>query len=77
MAKEIGWFKETQKPLRCRPGVYRTRFKGWCNGFSFFNGKKWGCQRSTPKHALVVWRAEGSLSAVQDKEWRGLAERAQ
>lgn len=75
MAKEIGWFKKKQKPVR--NGSYRTRSRCLGEGFSYFKDGFWGSQRFTAEGAALDFAAYRNRGAAQDKEWCGLAERAQ
>lgn len=75
------WFPIGTKPLPNRPGVYFTRypmtdpffraFKSPPEGYTYWNGKKWGWMAPTVELAL---RADcRGVSPAQNKEWRGLA----
>lgn len=63
------WFDPQVKPKR--KGVYQTNWFG--DGYSWFNGKEWANQRLT---AYDAWEDRyWTEDAVQDKAWRGLAEK--
>lgn len=66
------WFGPEVKPVRF--GAYETSFDG-IYGFSWFDGKKWGNQSTTPYWALSFFRSDKHIGAEQDKTWRGLAEK--
>jgi hypothetical protein len=64
------WFKPNQKPVHV--GAYRTKHPDIGAGYSWWNGKEFGPQFDTPARA---YRFRGNvLFAIQEKQWRGLAE---
>lgn len=71
MSAVTQWFKASKKPKRV--GVYETRF---CqsSGFSWWNGKKWSHQLGAKGQFQDVLFQRWHGAAVQEKEWRGLAD---
>lgn len=65
------WFPPHIKPAR--PGVYQTRFLCHAPGYSYWDGWRWGNQRTTADYAKNL---AGPISvADQYKTWRGLAQK--
>lgn len=71
--KTTGWFAPWQKPLKSRPGFYRTKFYGVGEGYSYWTGEQWGnqCRHGIPRD-LALWR-EFLQGAEQNKAWQGVA----
>lgn len=62
------WFPAEVKPVHV--GVYPVKFSLCGEGFSHWNGKKWGFAMNTPAQAK---KSPGNRAyAEQRKEWRGL-----
>lgn len=61
------WFPANTKPVR--RGAYQTYRPRLGEGYSFWDGKKWGNQYSTADRAKLF----GYMTGIQEKEWRGLA----
>lgn len=74
MKKLTPWFLPTKKPVR--KGVYETKYhlygREFQHGYSYWDGKNWANSSSSIDSAYAIkdW-LEG---AIQEKNWRGLAE---
>lgn len=71
------WFTFASRVTPKRRGVYATQLLGNVGsildqGFSFWNGKRWGDSRSSVEGAFRVRNTEGS----ERKNWRGLTKEA-
>ena len=73
MCKMTDWYGKDQKPIKDRVGVYNTKFSGH-EGFSYWNGRRFGNQRHTAIEAARSYKINATRGAVQEKEWRGLAQ---
>ena len=65
--KKTPWFSEHVKPARI--GVYERK-GGWgITDFSYWDGRRWSVQRTTPGQA---YEDRNDMSPFQCDQWRGL-----
>lgn len=69
--KKTRWFPAHIKPVR--PGVYETNlFSPNGGNYAYWDGKRWAVAFA---HVPLANSIRNYCDAIQEKEWRGLAEK--